>query len=343
MAGRSSAQVPSSRVSVVIPNLNGQAWLGACLHSLSAQRRQPMEIILVDNGSTDDSLDIVLDLAPDANIIRFDHNTGFAHAVNKGAAAAQGDFLLFLNTDTVVEPDCIAILETTLASAASDVASVMPLMVMLERPDHVDDAGDVLSWYGHAQKRGHGEPAVRYGEESEVFSPCGGAVLYRADVFRELGGFDEDFFAYLEDVDLGLRARLAGYRHLLQPTARVQHKGHGSAMARRRYLTLTTRNRLALFVKNIPAALLFRHFGELAYGQVHFAVSHGNLAAAIGGKLLFLRDLPSLLRARRRVTAKTVLKNADIESLLTREHPTPSIRQLVLRRLRRIGEKLSGS
>lgn len=339
MKSPSPAGGQSSRVSVIIPNLDGEAWLEACLASLSAQTRKPLEVILVDNASTDRSLAIVQDKAPEAIIIRLDRNTGFAHAVNRGAAIAKGDFLLFLNTDTVVAPACIKILENTLAGAPDDIASVMPLMTMLQKPDLVDDAGDVLSWYGYAQKHGHGEPAAHYHEQAEIFSPCGGAVLYRAGVFSRLEGFDEGFFAYLEDVDLGLRCRLAGYRHWLQPAARVQHKGHGSAMPKSRYLALTTRNRMALLIKNLPARLLFRHLGELLYGQVHFAFSHGNLRALMSSMALLVRDLPSLLRKRRSVRTTTVLEGSDIEGLLSREHPKPSIRELISRRLRRFSWK----
>lgn len=340
MKKQRSAGKRSSRVSVVIPNLNGEKWLGACLESLSAQSRKPMEVIIVDNGSTDGSLNVVHGYTLDTTIIRLERNTGFAFAVNRGAEAARGEFLLFLNTDTVVAPDCIEFLEATLADAPDDVSSVMPLMVMLERPDCVDDAGDVLSWYGDSRKRGHGEPVARYSEQEEIFSPCAGAVLYRASVFSELDGFDEGFFAYLEDVDLGLRCRLAGYRHLLQPAARVQHKGHGSVMPKTRYLRLTTRNRMALILKDTPSGLLFRHLGKLLYGQIHFAFSHGNLPAMIGGKLLLLRDLPSILRARRLVKAKTVLAEADIERLLTDERPSPSISALISRRLCRLRQAL---
>ncbi|MCB1385603.1 MAG: glycosyltransferase family 2 protein [Nitratireductor sp.] len=332
----------ASRVSVIIPNWNGERWLEACLRSLHAQDRRPLEIILVDNGSSDRSLELARRHAPDATIIELGVNTGFAVAANRGVEAAAGRYVFLLNTDTQVAADCIRKLEDAIETCPENLIAVMPLMVSLDAPDRVDDAGDRLSWYGQAVKTGHGEPVADFDREREIFSPCGGAVLLRRADFLALGGFDAGFFAYLEDVDFGLRARLAGYRHRLLPAARVLHKGHGSAMPQRRYLVLTTRNRLALMVRNLPAGHLLRNAHRIAYGTLQFAFDHGQPMATLQGLMLFCRDLPGMLAGRGERLARIRLSAAEIEGLLSREQPAPGLLAIAARRLRRAYEVIFG-
>ncbi|MFL5886598.1 MAG: glycosyltransferase family 2 protein, partial [Thermoleophilaceae bacterium] len=196
----------------VIPNWNGRAWLPRCLASLAAQTRPFAEVVVVDNGSTDGSLDYLAAEQPDVRVIALGENTGFARAANRGIEAVQADAVALINTDVELEPDwherMLAALE-----AGESVASVACKMVDLHDPGAIYDAGDFLRRDGVAEQRGRFErdDGVRFDTPCEAFSACAGAALYRRRAVLDAGGFDERYFAYLEDVELGLRLRLAGY------------------------------------------------------------------------------------------------------------------------------------
>ena len=230
----------SVSASVVIPNLNGARWLEGCLEGLAKQRHSGFEIIVVDNGSTDDSRDVVRRRCPDATLVALSDNHGFAAAANAGIVAARGRYIALLNNDTVPEPAWLGQLVEALDTNPPDVGAVASKMLSMDDPLIVDDAGDSLSWSGASCKLGHGEPASSYVRSTEVFSVCAGAALYRRTFLDELGGFDERFFAYLEDLDLGVRGRLAGYRYLFVPDAEVLHKGQGTGLPRPAYVRLVT-------------------------------------------------------------------------------------------------------
>ena len=186
----------------------------------------------MDNGSTDGSVEYLRKEHPDIELVCLPTNTGFAHAANVGIEKTSTPYVALLNTDTEADPDWLRCLVETMDRAEPEIAAVTSQMLRLDQPDLTDNAGDELSWYGAASKRGHGRPATEFTSPGEVFSPCAGATLYRRDFLRAMGGFDESFFAYLEDVDLGLRGRLRGYRYLYQPGAKVLHAGHGAGIRR---------------------------------------------------------------------------------------------------------------
>jgi len=177
-------------------------------------------------------------------------------------------------------------------------------MLQMEPPHHVDSAGDELTRHGFAHKRGHGMPADRFGETCEVLSPCGGAALYRRSFLQDSGYFDEAFFAYLEDVDLGLRGQWLGYRCLYAPRARVLHRGHGSGTPHGRYVRWITRNRLLLITKNWPAQLLVTGLHHLLYGQFYSMAAQRRPCHFLSGWFDFLRLLPYALRKRRDLMAR---------------------------------------
>ncbi len=333
MSAAPSLQNP--RHSVIIPNWNGAKWLRLCLPALGHQTFHDFEVIVVDNGSTDDSLTYMRSSHPAVRVLELGSNTGFAIACNRGAEAALAPNLVFLNSDTAPQPDWLQSLDAAITNAAPDVAGIGSLMLSLADPSRIDDAGDTLSWYCEARKAGHGQLRAETVLDSEPFSPCGGAVLFRREVFQALGGFDEAFFAYLEDIDLGLRARLKGWRFLLAPGAIVLHQGHGSAIPQPRYVTLMTRNRLALLVKNMPVSLLLRHLPRIAYGQFWFFVVYRQPLASLRGYWHFLRDLPLILRQRKSSRADIKLSSAQTDALLTRDKPRPGLLDLAWRRLKR--------
>lgn len=287
-------------------------------------------MIVVDNGSTDNSRALVARHAPQATLIAWERNRGFAAAVNAGIRASRTEYVALLNVDTRPRPDWLANLVKAMDESAPDVGALASKMLSMTDPAVVDDCGDSLSWQGAAAKRGHGRSAADFSGNEEIFSPCAGAALYRKSFLDELGGFDERFFAYLEDVDLGLRGRLRGYRYGFVPTAEVLHQGHGSGLPQGRYVRLMTRNRIILLLKNLPVRLLIRHAASLLYGQIYFFIAYRRPLAALAGYFLVLPVLPHILRERRRIQKNRKLTPAQVEQLLT-----PAMNESPLRELMR--------
>jgi len=212
------------KASVIIPNLNGAGWLRDSIESVWAQTEQDFELIVIDNGSTDESLDIARSYCgrDRYTLIENTGNTGFSHAVNQGIAIAKGEYMALFNNDAFAEPDWLAELIKT-ADADPKIFAVSSLMLRDYEPELADDAGDYVTILGFACKRGDGLKASRYTKPCRVFSACGGAALYRKSILDEIGVFDELFFAYYEDVDLSWRANNFGYRNVYCPTARCRH------------------------------------------------------------------------------------------------------------------------
>lgn len=322
-------------IALIIPNWNGARWLPDCLAALAAQTLPPAEIVLVDNGSTDGSADRAQTLCPELRLIRFPHNRGFAAAVNAGIRETRSPFVALLNTDTRPDPDWLARLAHALTEAPAEVAGLASQMVDMEHPDRIENAGDLLSWHGMAAKRGHGRPAADFNRPSEIFSPCAGAALYRRSFLDAVGLFDERFFAYLEDVDLGFRGRWMGFRFGYEPTARVRHQGHGSGLHPARYVRLITRNRLLLMLKNLPISALLRHAHPLLYGQFYYAVAYRRPLSVVAGWISLIPLLPHLLRERRKLAARRVMSPSAAENWLTRTAPERPLRAALRARLNR--------
>jgi hypothetical protein len=310
-----------SEISIIIPNWNGAAWLPDCLAGLAAQRGPRFETVLVDNGSNDGSPDLAVRLLPGLRVIRLDRNRGFAAAVNEGIRQTCAPLVALINTDTIPEPDWLTCLAKGLAAAGPACGSAASLMLDLAHPETVENAGDLLTWQGLALKRGHGEPAARYSEPAPILSACAGAALYRRTMLEATGGFDESFFAYLEDVDLGLRARLFGFGCVYVPGARIRHQGHGSRLARGRYARLIARNRLLLLYKNIPTALLRRHAPALLAGTLLLLVAHRRPLDTLAGLLDAWRALPAARAQRQVIREHTRLTAPEIERLLVKRPP----------------------
>lgn len=325
----------SSNVTVIIPNWNGAPWLPACLAGLREQTFREFRVIIVDNASTDNSVELARAAWPGIAILRQPVNSGFAAAVNAGIAASDSNHVALLNNDTIPEPGWLAGLIGALESAPSDVGSVASLMLQMEQPDLVDSAGDELTRHGFAHKRGHGKPADQFQQPCEVLSACGGAALYRRSFLNDVGPFDESFFAYLEDVDLGLRGQWLGYRCLYIPTARVAHRGHGSGTPPSRYVQWSTRNRLLLIVKNWPARLLAYGLHHLAYGQFYIMLAQRKPGHFMLGWLDFLRRLPHALRQRRALMARRRVPPERIAGLLLADPDEPPLWRVGCTRARR--------
>lgn len=253
------------KVTVVIPNYNGLAFMEPCFAALSMQISHDFEILVVDNGSTDGSVEWLKE--HEIPSIFLPENTGFSGAVNVGIRAAKTPYVILLNNDT--EPDCHYVGEMIKAIERSPkIFSVSSKMIQLHRRELMDDAGDLYSILGWAFQRGVGQPSGGYRKACRVFAACAGAAIYRREVFEEIGYFDEMHFAYLEDIDVGYRARIAGYDNVYCPTAVVYHVGSGTSGSRYNSfkVKLAARNNVYLIYKNMPGPQLALNLLPIAVG-----------------------------------------------------------------------------
>jgi GT2 family glycosyltransferase len=326
----------SPQVTVIVPTWNTRQWLAGCLDGLRSQRFQDFQVVMVDNGSSDGSVAFVEQQYPEVQVLAFEENRGFAAAVNAGIQQTCSRYVALLNPDTVPDPDWLLHLVETMEQSSPEVGFLASKMLQLENPAIVDEAGDTFSWYGSARKRGFGQSAHRYNQLEEVFSACGGATLYRRSFLEDVGGFDASFHSYLEDIDLGLRGRLLGYRCLYVPTARVLHKGQGAGIIRSRYVYLMTRNRLMLLLKNIPLRLLLKHAHTLLYGQFYYFLVYKKPLYSIAGGLAFLSATPRLLRQRRAIQGRKKISDQALEAMLSQNLGEIPLREIIKNRLKTI-------
>lgn len=243
------------KITVVIPNYNGIRFLKECLDSVLVQAADTpkYEVLVVDNGSTDGSLELLRESYPQVRVEALPENTGFSHAVNIGLRFSSSPYVILLNNDTKVKSEFIKNLCYAIENKP-DAFSVSAKMLMWDNPELLDDAGDRYCVFGWAYARGKGKPAEQYSEPCEIFAACAGAAIYRKGIFEEIGYFDEEHFAYMEDLDMGYRARIYGYRSYYEPGAEVIH--YGSASSGSRYnkwkTSLASANNVYVVGKNMP-------------------------------------------------------------------------------------------
>jgi GT2 family glycosyltransferase len=307
-AARVSAE---PRVAVIIPSWNSAALLPALLDSLAADGAE-VELMVVDNGSRDGTLDLLQERG--VRHVGFPRNVGFAAAMNRGVAETSAALVLGLNADTVVVPGAIGALAEAL-TADPGLGGVQPRIVQLEGDGPGDpegarlySAGMALTADGRAFETGAGEPqsdALRHGRE--IFGVCGAACLLRRELFSELGGYDESFVSFYEDVDLNVRARIAGWRFAYIPEAVVWHVGNASWQAGferpgPENARLVARNRIVTQARFVPASALPR-IAAVEAGALARAAGQGRFRATLRGKLEGLARLPRAMRERRRLAA----------------------------------------
>lgn len=283
------------RVCVIVPNFNGARQLPACLDALARQTRLPDEVIVVDNGSRDGSAEMARSHLIAPSIITLAENMGFAAAANAGIRAADATYVAFLNNDAVAEPRW---LEEAIKALAvhQDLSGVASLMLQLGRRDLADNAGDSLGPDGRPVPRGRDRRASGHGAPVLVPSVCGGAAVFRRRVFDEMGLFEESFFAYLEDLDFGLRCCLAGHDFLFCPASVVFHQGAGTDLGDKpgkkpmdsaRRVFLIGRNRVRLLARNLPARTLAARAPMFLYGLAkgfgHHLLRSGQYRAFLAG------------------------------------------------------------
>jgi GT2 family glycosyltransferase len=314
-------------VSIVIVTWNGRQHLDLCLSAVAAQQGVTAETILVDNGSSDGTVQYVRDAYPWVRVLALPTNRGFAGGNNAGVREARGRLMAFLNNDTAAAPDWLRELIGGLDEPAG-VALATSRIVYMHDPAIIDSAGDGVLRWGGAFKRHHGAPAHLAADSREVFGMCGAACLIPKAVFDELGGFDEDFFASHEDVDLSYRARLRGYRCRYVASAIVRHRG-SSTLGRTSAFAVFhgQRNLEWMYLKNTPGTLLARTLvGHLLYNiaAAAYFTRAGLLGTFVRAKVAAVAGLPGLLRKRatvqrgRRVGADQIARQLDTGWLSTK-------------------------
>jgi len=257
------------KVSIVTPSFNGQKYLKVCLDSLSKQLFKEFEMIIVDNASIDGSCEFISENNPEVKLISLAENYGFSKAVNEGIKNSNGEYVVLLNND--IEAD-IYWLENLVKSIEQDknIFSCSSKMINYHNRNLIDDAGDNFNILGWAYKRGEGKNISKFTNGSKVFSSCAGAAIYRRSVFDEIGYFDENFFAYLEDVDICYRAKIHGYQNTYCSDAIIYHVGSATTGSKYNKIKarLVSRNNVYLIYKNMPSIQILINFPTIFIGMI---------------------------------------------------------------------------
>lgn len=311
-----------AKITVVIVNWNGERFLERCLSALLTQTVAPHEIILVDNASSDASLDIARRF-PTVRLLAQKENLGFARGNNLAirVVSAESQWIVLLNPDAFAEPRW---LEALLAVAQANPGFDFFGSKLVTAADQavLDGTGDAYHLSGLVWRTAHGVPVLALGEsECEIFSPCAAAALYRRSVFEKVGGFDEDFFCYVEDVDLGFRLRLAGYRCLYVPQSVAHHVGSGTTGGQHSDFSTYYghRNLVWTFVKNMPGVLfwlLLPMHVALNLVSILWFVLRGQGAVILRAKRDALLGLPKMWRKRQQIQKTRVASIRDISRVL---------------------------
>lgn len=307
-------------VTVIIVNWNAGDLLSRCVSDLLCQTTSPKRILLIDNGSSDNSVE-QLPYLSGVEVQRLGQNLGFAGGNNRAFEKCDTEYVALLNPDAFPEPDWLEKLVTA-ADAHPEVAAFGSRQMVYGEANTIDGLGDVYHASGLVWRRGHGqlmqdtELAPR-----EIFSPCAGAALYRRDVLNKVGGFDEDYFCYVEDVDLGFRIRLAGYRAMYVPDAVVHHIGSATTGGQRSDFSVYHghRNLVWTFVKNMPGALFWvllpLHILLNLFSIVLFALQ-GQFGVILRAKRDAIFELPKMWRKRVQIQKARVASVRDIWRML---------------------------
>ncbi len=310
------------QISVIVVNWNGERVIGPCLQSLARQTLRPHQVIVVDNGSLDNSLQVVHafeDLLP-LTVVPVGENLGFARANNIGIALATGEAIALLNNDAEAEPQWLEELVATMGRHEG--CGIVASRLLVHGAGVIDSAGDGFSTALKGFKMGEGEPARSREAEEEVMAACAGAALYSRKCLDDAGLFDEEFFLIWEDMDLSLRARWRGWRVFYSPKAVVHHKVRSSIGAESQMsVYYTVRNCGFVRVKNIPATVFLRCLLPCLLGEIamfaYFCLKRRRWGAYLRGKADGLVKLPVMLEKRRGVMEGRELTTDEFYRLFT--------------------------
>jgi GT2 family glycosyltransferase len=315
-------------VSVIIPNYNGRELLPDCLNSLNKQTFKEFEVILVDNNSTDDSLEFIKTNFKDIKIIQLKKNFGFAKAINTGVKASSSKYVIFLNNDTKADSNYIK----NLVQAAIDnpeVISINPKILNFYSQDQIDGKGIMINEVGQARSVGFGEKDLdQYEKEHYIFGATGGASLFKREDFIKVGLFDEDYFMYSEEVDFAFRAQFLGYKSIYTPNAIVFHKHKATSQKFPQYIEYWQfKNMYQTIIKDFPTTILFRNFRFFKIvlvflNTIFYQLKKGFFWPPITVSIWLLFNLPNLLIKRRNIQSKKIVTDEYIESLLSKKEIT---------------------
>ena len=307
--------------SVIVVNWNGKHHLETCLYALERQTYPDYEIILVDNGSSDGSAEFVERNFPSVRVLRLPENKGFCGGNNIGIQQSRGEYIALINNDTEADPDWL--LESVKALESHPEAGFTASRIrLLDIRGLLDTAGDLFYNTGYPGKRGWLQPdGPEYDKNAWVFGACAGAAVYRRSMLNRIGLFDEDFFNYVEDIDLSFRAQIAGYRCLYVASAIVYHKVSatiGFDNSRKQYWS--HRNHWYALLKNLPAPLMRRYLGRIILAELFVlgsSIRQGRLQTYTRARLDVCLRLGKIFRKRKNVQRLRKVSNEYIHSLIS--------------------------
>jgi GT2 family glycosyltransferase len=318
----------NNKISVVIPNWNGKKYLETCLNSLKSQTLDNYEVIIVDNGSEDDSVSYIKNNFSFVKVIGLEKNEGFARAVNIGIKASKSELIFLLNNDTELPSNLLETLYNE-ANTEKNYLFFACKMVNYHQRDRIDSAGDRFAIsVSHVQVLpiGYNESLDKYSIKKEVFSACGGAALYRREFFEKVGYFDEDFFAYQEDIDLSFRAQLQGYKCLFLPRAKIYHVRGGTTKRKSYWHSYYGhRNQVWLLIKNLPNYFFIRYFLQtVIYILVKFILDYFKMIIInkneykpkVKGRLDSFRLLNKMINKRKVILKNKKISNVELNNLI---------------------------
>lgn len=310
------------KASVIIPNWDGEDLLRDCLESLVNQTHKDFEIILVDNGSTDDSLEYVENNFPKVRIIRLKKNFGFVKAINEGVKVSDAEYVVFLNNDTKADKDWLKNL-IKYADSYPEVISVNSKLLNFYNKKTIDGVGILINEVGQAKSIGwQEEDNGQYDGKFYIFGATGGASLFRREDFIKVGMFDEKYFMYSEEVDFAFRAQFLGYKSIFCPTAVVYHKHKATASKRPPFIEYWQfRNMTQTIIKDFPSPILLKNWRWLKIILVHFntifyQLKNGFWWPPFLAMLWIFFHLPQLLHERREIQSNIKVSTEYIESFL---------------------------
>lgn len=311
-------------ISIIIPNYNGKEFLGPCLAALSKQTYTDFEIIVVDNGSTDRSVDFLKQNYPQVKLISLPENMGFSYAVNRGIEQSKGKYIALLNNDTKTDKRWLAEVVRVLEDN-KEAGFCASKIFFMDRPNLINSAGDLYQRNGRARNIGLGETDTeQFNNSTVVFGACAAAAIYRRELFENIGLFDEDYFVSYEDVDISFRAQLGGYKCLYVPNAIVYHHGGGTTGKKKTPFGdyYSSKNLVNTLVKDMPVLLLFKYSPFIIWYQIrtlgifirgwHFGVAN------MKGKFAAIGQLPKMLKKRWEIQKNRRVPIAYIDSIITK-------------------------
>lgn len=303
------------KASVIIPNWNGKHLLKICLSSLKEQTFKEFETIVVDNGSEDGSFEYVKKTFPLVEVISLDKNLGFAKAVNIGIKRAKAKYVILLNNDTEVDNQCIEYLVLA-ADKHPDIGFVAAKILNFYKRNIIDNAGDYIDGGGHPNTRGTGEKdGSKFNKDGYTFMATGGGSLFKKSIFEKVGLFDEEYFVYIEDVDLCLRMQLAGIKGWYEPRAKIYHIRMATSKKNLPlFQYLTFRNMTINIIKNFPTALLFHDLNWLKIilvnlNTVLYLFKRGYGISALKAEIYILSNVRSLLKKRKQIQKTKIVSD----------------------------------